>query len=199
MSAAPLTALAEAARFAPPRLGRHTARAIDRLARRAHAFHRFAHHPLCDRYASELIRLGRRQRVCRGCVALGVGLVAGFALALTVQPSALAVYGWLAFGAALGVASLRWRLPKLLGRFVPALGFGLALGSVFTELWSYAWLAGACGFGVALFAYRRRGPSRTPCASCPERLGPAPCSGFSRIVRRERAFQRAAQKLIDAA
>ncbi len=30
-----------------------------RLAWSAHAFHRFAHHPLCERYASELIPLGR--------------------------------------------------------------------------------------------------------------------------------------------
>ena len=198
MSAAPLTELAEIARFAPPRLRRDVARAIDRLARRAHAFHRFAHHPLCARYASELIRLGRRERVCRGCAALGTGFLAGLSLALTLEPSARVVYGALAAGAALGVASLRVRLPKLLGRFVPALGFALALASVVTDFRSYAWLTGACGFGVGFFAYRRRGPSRTPCASCPERLVLAPCSGFAPIVRRERAFQRAARKLIDA-
>lgn len=198
MSAAPLTELAEAARFAPPRLRRDVARAVDRLARRAHAFHRFAHHPLCDRYASELIRLGRRERVCRGCVALGSGFLAGVSLALAFEPSAGVAYASLAAGAALGVASLRVRLPKLLGRFVPAFGFAVALASVLTDFRSYAWLTGACAFGVGFFAYRRRGPSRTPCTSCPERLEPAPCSGFVRIVRRERAFQRAARKLTDA-
>lgn len=199
MSAAPLSELTEAPRFASPRLPRDVARALDRLARRAHAFHRFAHHPLCARYASELIRLGRRERVCRGCVALGAGFLAGSSLAFTLEPSVGVLYGSLAVAAALGIASLLVRLPKLLGRFLPALGFALALASVFTDFRSYAWLAGACGFGLGFLAYRRRGPSRTPCASCPERLEPAPCSGFVRIVRRERAFQRAARKLIDAA
>lgn len=195
----PQRELAEAPRFAPPRLSRDVARTLDRLARRAHAFHRFAHHPLCERYASELIRLGRRERVCRGCVALGLGLVAGFILALSVELRASVVYGLLASGAALGAASLRFRLPKLFGRFVPALGLGLALASVFTDFRSGAWLVAVGGGGVAFFAYRRRGPSRSPCATCPERLEPAPCSGFADIVRRERAFQRVAQRLIERA
>ncbi len=32
------------------------ARRVDRLALRAHAFHRWAHHPLCAWYAAEVIR-----------------------------------------------------------------------------------------------------------------------------------------------
>jgi hypothetical protein len=195
----PRSELAEAPRFAPPRLGRDLARTLDRLARRAHAFHRFAHHPLCERYASELIRLGRRERVCRGCVAFGVGLVVGLTLAVTLEPGASVVYGMLAFGAALGAASFRFRSPKLLSRFVPALGLALALASVLTNFRSGAWLVAAGGGGLAFLAYRRRGPSRTPCVTCPERLAPAPCSGFTRIVRRERAFQRVAQRLIERA
>lgn len=199
MSVAPLTALAEAPRFAPPRLARDVARRLDRLARRAHAFHRFAHHPLCDRYASELIRLGRRERVCRGCAALGAGCCTGVVLALALSPSAVVVYGLLAAATAFGFASLRWRLPKTLARFVPALGIGLALASVLTDFRSCAWLVAASVSGVAFFAYRARGPSRAPCATCPERLEPAPCSGFARIVRRERAFQRVAQRMIQRA
>jgi hypothetical protein len=175
------------------------ARTLDRLARRAHAFHRFAHHPLCERYASELIRLGRRERVCRGCVAFGAGLVLGLTLAVTLEPRASVLYAVLALGAAVGTASFRVRLPKLLSRFVPALGLGFALASVVTDFRSGAWLVGAGGGGLAFFAYRRRGPSRTPCVTCPERLAPAPCSGFARIVRRERAFQRVAQRFIQRA
>jgi hypothetical protein len=199
MSVAPLTALAEAPRFAPPRLARDVARRLDRLARRAHAFHRFAHHPLCGRYASELIRLGRRERVCRGCAAVAVGCCAGVLLAVALSPGVVVVYALLALATALGVASLRWRLPKLLARFVPALGMGLGFASVLTDFRSCAWLVAACVGAVGFFAYRWRGPSRAPCATCPERLEPAPCSGFARIVRRERAFQRVAQRMIQRA
>jgi hypothetical protein len=55
-------------------------RRLDRLGRRAHAFHRFAHHPLCDNYAGELIALRGRTRVCRGCTtALGCALLGALA------------------------------------------------------------------------------------------------------------------------
>jgi hypothetical protein len=190
------SAFARAPAFAPPRLSHAVARELDRLARRAHAFHRFAHHPLCDRYSGELIRLGKRERVCRGCAAVAGGFVAGAMLNALVAPGAMGLYGLLGLGALLGVMSLRARLPKSLGRFVPALGLGSAVVSVFTKPSSYAWLVAAVVCAGAMFAYRRRGPSRTPCETCPERLLPAPCSGFASIVRRERAFQRVAQRII---
>src|SRR5947207_14201496 len=61
-------------RRVPPAL----ARRIDRLATRAHRFHRFAHHPLCDEYAGEVIRVGRHMRLCRGCTfAIAGGLAGG--------------------------------------------------------------------------------------------------------------------------
>ena len=56
------------------------ARRLDRLARRAHAFHRFAHHPLCGRYRGEVVPLGRRARLCLGCTLGTAGLAAGPAL-----------------------------------------------------------------------------------------------------------------------
>jgi hypothetical protein len=50
---------------------RHTprplAKQLDRLSRRAHRFHRFAHHPLCGAYAAELVPLGRKARSGCGC------------------------------------------------------------------------------------------------------------------------------------
>lgn len=184
--------------FAPPRLSRNTARTLDRLARRAHAFHRFAHHPLCDRYAGELIRLGRRERVCRGCAACAAGFVSGAALTALFAPEAALLFGALAVGAVLGVASLHVRLPKSLGRLLPAVALGAATASAFTTPRSYAWLTALVALAVAVLAYRRRGPSRTPCESCPERAS-APCSGFERIVRRERAFQRVARGIIERA
>src|SRR3954471_6162611 len=100
-------------------LPQRTVRAIDRLAQRAHAFHRFAHHPLCERYASELIPLGRRARLCRGCASAATGALLGALSALVLRPQlhtllAIAALGGIAFG-----ASLLLRLPKSLGRGLP--------------------------------------------------------------------------------
>ena len=183
-------------------LPKPTARVIDSLSRRAHAFHRFAHHPLCDRYASELIPLGRRARVCRGCAYAGLGTLAGALGALFLQPSSSTLFVGGALGLAVLLSSLALRLPKSLGR---GLGTALAsfagLGGLLSverapRLLALSLLAFA---GVFLWSYRRRGPNRSPCQTCPERLGPRTCTGLQPIVRRERAFRRLAQRYIDAA
>ena len=160
---------------------------IDRASRAAHRFHRFAHHPLCHRYAKEVIAIGRRQRICRGCTLVILGLVCGV---LAGQALPLSVAGWYFAGAAavlLGASRLR-RLPKSVTRLAPAFALGWAsTGSVGCALL-------AAGIAVtAVLGYRRRGPYRGPCVSCPE-LGARVCSGFFPIVHRERAFQRLARK-----
>lgn len=187
------------------RLDAATARAVDRLARGAHAFHRFAHHPLCDRYRGELVALGRRTRVCRGCALCALGLLAGahsagLAAASGLSPAATApaLAGLGALGLAAGGASLRWRIPKPFGRFAASFAFAAALGScalggLELRLLGALLCAGAC---AGVLAYRRRGPDRRPCARCPEHALGAGCSGFRPIWRRERAFQRAADRLI---
>jgi len=184
---------------APYRLSPATARAIDRLARRAHAFHRFAHHPLCERYAPELLILGRRGRVCRGCAAVLAGLPFGGALVGLLQPNAVTLAAALGVAALFGGLSLRVRLPKTLGRFVPACGIGAGLASAFTHAGGRLAAVVALVTAVGVAVYRKRQPNRTPCVTCPERLGPGPCSGLRPIVRRERAFRRLAERLIDRA
>jgi hypothetical protein len=181
-----------------PRLSYGTRRRLDRLAERAHAFHRFAHHPLCARYAGELMTLGRRNRICRGCAALAAGGVTGVLAAPWLAANTELAWAALAFGILSGALSLGVRLPKLAGRFMPA--FSLAFAGVRgLALGTYAPLLVALATVLVLFlAYRRRRPDRSPCQSCPERLAPAPCSGFAAIVRRERAFRRVAQRLIDS-
>lgn len=172
-------------------LPRSLAKRIDKLAWRAHAFHRFAHHPLCDSYRSEVFRVGRRLRVCKGCSLLAAGFVLGLVGGALVRPSpALGMVVWgLALG--LGLTSLRHRLPKALARLAPGLGVGLAL-------WA-GWLCALLSLTTvaACFAlYRRRGVERSRCDPCHER-DRKPCSGFVLIVRRERAFQRKADCWID--
>jgi len=184
------------------RLPRRTARALDRLAFHAHAFHRFAHHPLCGRYAHEVIALGRRTRVCRGCVFAGSGALLGAACALLIRPGLELLAASACVGLALGGWSLARRLPKLVGRgLAVASGAFACVGGLVTaglgaRLFAGALLALA---GLVLWAYRRRGPNRSPCESCPERGLARPCSGFQPMIQRERAFQRVAQRQIDAA
>jgi len=167
------------------------AKRIDRLAWQAHAFHRFAHHPLCDGYRGEVLRIGKRFRLCKGCTLLALGLAAGFALGGFLRPPLAA--GVVAWGVALvlGLSSLRRRLPKVVGRLIPGAGMGLSLWAG----WPCALLALAT-LGACSSLYRRRGVERSRCEPCHER-DRKPCSGFVSIVRRERAFQRKADHMID--
>jgi hypothetical protein len=183
---------------APYRLPLATARAIDRLAWRAHAFHRYAHHPLCGRYAGEVLTFGRT-RLCRGCVAACAGGALGLALGGLLLPGATVAGAALAAGSALGALSLRYRLSKLLGRLLPACGVGVVFGAALAERRAGVAILAAAATTIGLLLYRRRQPNRAPCLSCPELRGPPPCSGFAPIVRRERAFRRAADRLIATA
>ena len=158
------------------------ARRIDRLARRAHAFHRFAHHPLCDEYGGELVQIGR-SRICRGCALFAAGLIVGVIVMVIVRPVVVVAVVVAAVGAIVAAASLKWRASKRLTRFAPAAGFGFAMGHLWTAI------AVVSVAGLLAIAYRRRGPHRSPCATCPER-SLAPCRGMAEIVRAERAFQR---------
>ena len=171
-----------------PRVPPELARSLSRLASAAHRFHRFAHHPLCGAYAAEVIALGRRTRVCRGCACLALGAVAGLGLGLSARALGLA---WPMAGVpsaltalAVLLASLRWRMPKLVSRALPAVGLGLSA----TAGWPGAFAA-VVVFGVGALAYRSRGPDRAPCAGCPQRRERL-CDGVRPVVRRERAVMR---------
>lgn len=186
-----------------------TARRIDHLARGAHAFHRFAHHPLCGAYQGEVLRVGRRIRICRGCLATGSGALLGLGLggwlggtrsvSLAAVGCAAMALAWIATRRR-ARASPAHRAPKLLTRALPMVlgGFALAGGLRLHD----AFGLGCAGLSASAIAgafavYRRLGPRRSPCATCPER-GQVPCSGTREIWRRERAFARAARRLIDA-
>ena len=168
------------------------AKRIDRLSRGAHAFHRFAHHPLCREYASEVFRFGRRVRLCRGCTLAAVGALAGGVFALWADPSWIVAAS--AAPPALVLASPRLRAAgKIATRLLPAglCAFSIAAGARSGTVAG----AGVCLFVLSAVAlcvalYRRRGPHRGPCLACPERARPEPCRGFAAIVRRERAFER---------
>jgi hypothetical protein len=185
------------------RIPRHVARRLDALSRAAHRFHRFAHHPLCEEYAGEVVRIGSRGRVCRGCwYAWGGGLagaVLGFVTAAPLLVAAALVALATACVALATLVRLVRRGSKALTRLAPAAAMGLAIGAGLRA-------ANVLGFGLALLTatlvgalailYRLRGPDRTPCATCPERAGAKPCRGYAPIVHRERAFQKMASRML---
>jgi hypothetical protein len=186
----------------PSPLPKRTRLLVDRLSRRAHAFHRFAHHPLCGRYASELIPLGRKARLCRGCSYAALGALSGALGAFWLRPTLATLALGTVLGAGLLLTSLTRRLPKSLGRGLACSAATFAgVGGLFSEHAAARALAAALVLlgGLFLWRYRQRQPHRAPCETCPERLGPAVCSGLRPIVQRERAFRRLAQRYVDQA
>lgn len=179
------------------------ARRIERLARHAHAFHRLAHHPLCDAYSGEVLRWGHRTRICKGCafLALGAsgGLVAGWALPFSIDAIAAASVAAAIFGAVVWIRNRGQRKSKVLTRLIP--GFLLAwlsLAGVIsgTGLGLLAGGVAAMAFGATWIRYRRRGPNRQACADCPQRLAFPKCKGYQPMLARERAFRRRAGQLL---
>jgi hypothetical protein len=185
------------------------ARRIDRLARHAHRFHRFAHHPLCEAYAPELVRLGRRTRLCRGCTFSALGALGGGLLALAAPRLGLGLLlgpmvltGWAALALAPRggrAASKLWTRagPLALAGFLLVAGLRSAAGAEPGD-WSGAATALVTLLLVAggALAWRRRGPDRTACVGCPQApAGPA-CDGLRPLARRERAFSRLASHWI---
>jgi hypothetical protein len=202
------------------------ARRIDRLARRAHRFHRFAHHPLCAAYDAETLHVGRRGRVCRGCAAAATGGALGVALGVALPvPSAAVLGAVLLVMAAVALAVVRVATPtptptststsaalhdrdpfhsrrrasKLLTRFLPAASAAClaVLGARAASVAGLTVAAGALALAAGgALAYRRRGPDRSPCVTCPERERPQVCSGLAPLARREKAFSRLAARLL---
>jgi len=190
------------------RIPAELAKQLDRLSYRAHRFHRFAHHPLCREYAGEVIPLGRRTKVCRGCSFVAAGGLVGGALAvilggpvLVAGALVMAAWGWLAVATFARPWRAGLRRSKVWSRFFPAVGIGYAVVCGLLGGGPGLALVGGSGLALAVFAmrYRQRGPNRGPCATCPERSQARPCRGFAPIVRRERAFRRLAEQKLTRA
>ena len=160
------------------------------MARKAHAFHRFAHHPLCAAYEQELIVLGRSSRICKGCTLALVGLLCGAVTGIFVRLTGMSASIALVLALLLLLTSLRRRLPKVLNRGAAGALIGLALTQGVG-----AFVLGGAVLALAYQLYRLRGPDRGPCASCPENGNPS-CSGFRPILEAERAFRQAASELL---
>jgi hypothetical protein len=187
------------------------ARRIDRLARHAHGFHRFAHHPLCGAYAGEVVRLGRRTRLCRGCALAGAGAALGAAAGwawpplpaelLLLGPAILAGWGALALAPGGRRLASKWITragPLALASFLAVAGLRAAPHAEPGD-WSglTTALTAAALVALGLLRYRSRRPDRSACTACPQAPPGPGCDGFREIARRERAFSRLASTWID--
>ncbi len=195
------------------RLSPALASRLDRLARHAHRFHRFAHHPLCGAYAGEVVRVGRRTRLCRGCALAALGAVAGGAAGLLAPalssspllagPLLLAGWGAVALAPRAGRPLSKWTTragPTALAAFLLVAGLRAATGDGPARWAGFAAAAAAAAMvALGLARYRRRGPDRTACARCPQAPPGPRCEGFREAARRERAFSRLASRWIDRA
>lgn len=188
------------------RLPQDLSRRIDRLSRRAHIFHRFAHHPLCKPYHPEVLRFGRRFYLCRGCTYTAAGYVTGLTSGLWLSPPSagelLAGVALFAMACSMAFAKRASKLrSKLLSRFAPAaLGGAISGGLGAHQLFGAGCALAAMAVAVLAFQfYRRRGPDRAPCLTCPDRDQRKTCPGLSPIARREAAFRRLAGRWIRAA
>lgn len=129
---------------------------------------------------------------------LGGGLILG-AVAGALLPAREGVAGAALLVAFIGGAiAFIARPSKFLGRALP----GVALGCAFLQGLRLGPLGWGMGFGaIVLFAiafllYRKRGPHRGPCDTCPDREKRPACRGFAPILKRERALQRLSGRLI---
>lgn len=145
-----------------------------------------------------MIRLGRTW-LCKGCTFALLGALVGTLAGMAFPPPESG--GFLALGvlAAGGLGAMLARpLGKIATRLFPlgCLGFVEAQSLRMWDAlgWAVA-IIGAGSLALAITIYRRRGPWRGECATCPEREE-RPCSGFRRQLRRERAFQRLGGRML---
>jgi hypothetical protein len=154
---------------------------------------RWAHHPLCARHAHETWKLGRLY-LCKGCLALGLGLVATTVAVLTAGGA------WCAWGlAVIGpvAVALSWppfyqRLPRALRDLLRvAVGATIALAAWVTGTWpALAWpLLPALLLLWLIFRRSRQRVIARRCDGCPELHAPGVCSGYALQAACARALE----------
>lgn len=173
-------------------------RALERLHWWRHAWiFEWAHKPLCDAYGEDVLRIGKLH-LCRGCSALGLGL-------LFLGPLLLAGIGAdarpLAFAASFLPAAilshprLHSRWPRVVRDLLRA-SAGCAVASGIAMAF-----AGPTGPGLVALALlaltrlvyaRQRAPRRLErCTSCPEN-GAGVCSGYALQAESIRSWEESA-------
>lgn len=155
----------------------------------------FAHGPLCRRFRSDTLRLGRLH-LCRSCTVLWAGLLLAWAVVLGFGGDGqwpLVAAGSLVVPLVTLSAPRRYaHFPRLLKdvlRLAAGVFLGLLLGLLVTPLW---WVTlTALGPLVALqrvFARSRQQVKAHDCDGCPELGGPGVCSGYAQQAQAIRGY-----------
>ena len=163
----------------------------------------WAHKPLCDRFARDVVRLGP-MRLCRSCLLLYAGLIGAAAAVAIFRP----VSGWLlpAVAAAMGV-TLGLSIPRIYRHMPrPARDLLRLMAGALTPmlLWALvgiAWPLAGAGAAVGVILHllyrrlRRRGMS-DPCTRCDQLSEGRICPGFAHQARCLRHYDQAATDLL---
>ncbi len=156
---------------------------------------RWAHHPLCRRHSHETWRMGQLH-LCKGCVSLAAGLIAG-SVAVITQGGAWCVFALLlltpvTFGWSWPVVYQRLpRWSRNLLRFSAGLSITFAAWTLATYP-SLAWplLPLYAGLWLA-FRQSRRSVLAGRCNGCPELGRNVICSGYTRHAVASRGIEAA--------
>jgi hypothetical protein len=145
---------------------------------------RFAHHPLCDRFADHVWRIGRLH-LCAGCTCMVVGCVLATCLGIIMGGwSAIGLWPWLGGTALVAAASwprwyANWRAPMrwLLRTLTGAAMAGPLLAAHSGFLTEAVALVAIFLLARIPFAQMRRALRAASCNGC-QHLGQGVCPGF---------------------
>ncbi len=157
----------------------------------------FAHKPLCDRFHTHTIRVGRTH-VCRSCAILYVSMALSVMFfVVLMQGHTLPIEGMVGIAGLTMVLSfppLYKNLPRIIKDGVRALlGVSIAGTIMLAVDGQWPWAAGmAVGLWGAklLFQMFRARRSASACDSCPEYRQNQICSGYRLKARRMRIYER---------
>ena len=168
---------------------------------------RWAHKPLCGRFAEDILKVGE-MRICRSCLCAWLGVAAGL-VAVVVSATVPAFGGFplsgLAFAAVLfpvlglSLPTIYKKLPRTIRDVLRFAGGALipsSVGVAFTHpLLGLAALVAMFLFWKVYFRLRKT-RRLSACEGCPDRVIDGICPGFALQAEGARAFERAASERV---
>ncbi len=165
----------------------------------------WAHHPLCERFDKDVLRLGPLH-ACRSCVAVYTGIVMT-GIACWVWSERLVEINplWIVVIAGVTVVGSFPRIYKNVPRIVRDIlrgGMGVLIALALALILSGNWPVGIpMTIILALFWYVyfkiRKGRRLRSCEGCPEFTAKGICNGYSLQVARIRCYEEAATDLVE--
>ncbi len=168
------------------------------------AWFQFAHKPLCERFAADVLRVGR-WRLCRSCTFLYSGAAATAMVLVLAGPSNPAILTLL-LGLLAPVVGLSWPVVyRRMGRrardaircstgVLLALWFALLLSG---QLVAAAAIGSLAVWLAVLIHRRRRVAKRSACGGCSELGGGGVCSGYASQAESVRSYCHAIEQRVN--